>query len=46
MVGVPLVAAEMDAEAPRLATSGQQRHLKLIRREPISIDWFNKYVRV
>jgi luciferase family oxidoreductase group 1 len=35
MVGVPLVAAETDAEAKRLATSGQQRHLKLIRREPI-----------
>jgi len=35
MVGVPLVAAETDEEAKRLATSGQQRHLKLIRREPI-----------
>jgi len=37
MVGVPLVAAETDAEAQRLATSGQQRHLKLIRREPIYV---------
>ncbi len=35
IAGVPLVAAETDAEARRLATSGQQRHLKLIRREPI-----------
>ena len=35
MVGVPLVAAGSDAEARRLATSAQQRHLKLIRREPI-----------
>jgi luciferase family oxidoreductase group 1 len=38
MVGVPLVAAETDAEAKRLATSGQQRHLKLIRREPIFVQ--------
>jgi luciferase family oxidoreductase group 1 len=37
MVGVPLVAAETDAEAARLATSAQQRHLKLIRREPIFV---------
>ena len=37
MIGVPLVAAETDAEAKRLATSGQQRHLKLIRREPIYV---------
>ena len=37
MVGVPLVAAETDAEAARLATSAQQRHLKLIRREPIYV---------
>jgi alkanesulfonate monooxygenase SsuD/methylene tetrahydromethanopterin reductase-like flavin-dependent oxidoreductase (luciferase family) len=37
MVGVPLAAAETDAEAKRLATSGQQRHLKLIRREPIYV---------
>ncbi len=37
MVGVPLVAAESDEEAARLATSPMQRHLKLIRREPIFI---------
>jgi luciferase family oxidoreductase group 1 len=37
MAGVPLVAAETDAEARRLATSAQQRHLKLIRREPIYV---------
>jgi luciferase family oxidoreductase group 1 len=37
MVGVPLVAAETDAQAKRLATSAQQRHLKLIRREPIYV---------
>jgi len=37
MVGVPLVAAESDAEAARLATSGLQRHLKLIRRQPIFV---------
>jgi luciferase family oxidoreductase group 1 len=37
MVGVPLVGAETDAEAKRLATSAQQRHLKLIRREPIYV---------
>ena len=37
MVGVPLVAAETDAEAKRLATSAQQRHLKLIRREAIYV---------
>jgi luciferase family oxidoreductase group 1 len=37
MAGVPLVAAESDAEAARLATSAQLRHLKLIRREPIYV---------
>jgi luciferase family oxidoreductase group 1 len=37
MVGVPLVAAETDAEAQRLATSALQRHLKLIRGEPIFV---------
>jgi luciferase family oxidoreductase group 1 len=37
MVGVPLVAAETDAEAHRLATSALQRHLKLIRGEPILV---------
>jgi luciferase family oxidoreductase group 1 len=35
MVGVPLVAAETDAEAQWLATSSWQRHLRLIRRQPI-----------
>jgi luciferase family oxidoreductase group 1 len=35
MAGVPLVAAETDAEAGRLATSAMQRHLKLIRGQPI-----------
>ena len=34
---VPLVAAGTDAEAERLATSALQRHLKLIRREPIFV---------
>ena len=31
IAGVPLVAAESDAVARKLATSGQQRHLRLIR---------------
>jgi luciferase family oxidoreductase group 1 len=31
IAGVPLVAAETDAEAARLATSALQRHLRLIR---------------
>ncbi len=35
MVGAPLVAAETDAEAQMLATSALQRHLNLIRRQPI-----------
>jgi luciferase family oxidoreductase group 1 len=35
--GVPIVAAGTDAEAERLATSALQRHLKLIRREPIFV---------
>jgi luciferase family oxidoreductase group 1 len=35
--GVPVVAAETDAEAERLSTSMLQRHLKLIRREPIFV---------
>jgi len=35
--GVPIVAAETDAEAELLATSALQRHLKLIRREPIFV---------
>jgi luciferase family oxidoreductase group 1 len=37
MAGVPLVAAETDAEARRLATSPMQRHLKLIRGGPIFV---------
>ena len=37
MAGVPLVAAETDAEAARLATSPMQRHLRLIRRQPIFV---------
>jgi luciferase family oxidoreductase group 1 len=37
MAGVPLVAAETDKEADRLATSALQRHLKLIRGEPIFV---------
>ncbi len=37
MAGVPLVAAETDAEAERLSTSALQRALKLIRREPIFV---------
>jgi luciferase family oxidoreductase group 1 len=36
-VGVPIVAAETDEEAARLATSAMQRHLKLIRRQPIFV---------
>jgi len=35
--GVPLVAAESNDEAQRLATSALQRHLKLIRGEPILV---------
>ena len=37
MAGVPLVAAESDAEARKLATSLLQRHLRLIRRGPIFV---------
>jgi luciferase family oxidoreductase group 1 len=37
IVGVPVVAAETDAEAHRLATSSLQRGLKLIRGEPIFV---------
>jgi luciferase family oxidoreductase group 1 len=36
-IGVPIVAAETDEGAARLATSALQRHLKLIRRQPIFI---------
>jgi luciferase family oxidoreductase group 1 len=35
--GVPVVAAATDREAERLATSALQRHLKLIRREPLFV---------
>lgn len=35
--GVPVVAADSDKEAARLATSVYQRHLKLIRGEPIFV---------
>ena len=37
MVGVPLVAAETDRDAERLATSALQRHLKLIRGESLLV---------
>src|SRR5689334_19195513 len=37
MAGVPLVAAETDREAERLATSAKQRHLQLIRGQPIFV---------
>ena len=37
VAGVPLVAAESDDEAWRLATSALQRHLKLIRGEPLFV---------
>jgi alkanesulfonate monooxygenase SsuD/methylene tetrahydromethanopterin reductase-like flavin-dependent oxidoreductase (luciferase family) len=37
MVGVPLVAAEADSEATYLATSALQRHLRVIRGEPIYV---------
>ena len=37
IVGVPLAAAETDAEARGLATSALQRHLKLIRGQPVLV---------
>ena len=37
MTGVPLVAAKTDGEAHRLATSALQRHLRLIRGQPIFV---------
>ncbi len=37
MVGVPLVAADTDDEARRLSTSAIQRHLRLIRGQPIFV---------
>ena len=35
MIGIPVIAAETDAEAERLATTPYQRFLSLIRGEPI-----------
>ena len=37
MAGVPLVAADTDAEADRLATSLMQRHLNLVRGRPVFV---------
>ena len=37
IAGVPLVGAESDAEAHKLATSGRQRHLRLIRGEHVFV---------
>jgi len=37
MIGLPVLAAETDAEAQRLATSAQQQVLALIRRHPIPV---------
>ncbi len=37
MAGVPLIAAESDTEARRLATSALQRHLRLIRGEAVFV---------
>jgi luciferase family oxidoreductase group 1 len=37
MVGVPLVAAETDAQARYLGTSSLQRQIRLIRRQPIFV---------
>jgi luciferase family oxidoreductase group 1 len=37
MAGVPLIAADSDAEAQRLATSAFQRHLRLIRGAPVFV---------
>jgi luciferase family oxidoreductase group 1 len=37
IAGVPLVAAESDAEAQRLATSAMQRHLRLIRGQAVFV---------
>ena len=35
MIGIPVIAAETDAKADRLATTPQQRFLSLIRGEPV-----------
>jgi len=37
MVGVPVIAAETDAEAQRLFTTPQQRFLRLIRNQPVEL---------
>lgn len=37
MIGLPVIAADTDAEAQRLATSAQQQVLALIRRHPIPV---------
>jgi luciferase family oxidoreductase group 1 len=37
MVGVPVIAAESDAEAWRLFTTPQQRFLRLIRNQPVEL---------
>lgn len=37
MVGVPVIAAETDAEAKRLFTTPQQRFLRLIRNQPVEL---------
>ncbi len=37
MVGVPVIAAETDAEAHRLFTTPQQRFLRLIRNQPVEL---------
>ena len=37
MVGVPIIAAETDAEARRLFTTPQQRFLQLIRNRPVEL---------
>ncbi len=37
MVGVPVIAAETDAEARRLFTTPQQRFLRLIRNQPVEL---------
>lgn len=37
MVGVPVIAAETDAEARRLITTPQQRFLRLIRNQPVEL---------
>jgi alkanesulfonate monooxygenase SsuD/methylene tetrahydromethanopterin reductase-like flavin-dependent oxidoreductase (luciferase family) len=43
--GIPLVAAESDQEAGRLATAAFERHLKLLRGEPIFVPAPQKNTR-